>query len=260
MSSPSALTEAETHAFAFAEEVRGLAAGIVDAVIAKVVFEDDTDPRLYCLALLCRSISNFQGALTMARLDQAVESRTLVRSCFENLFLIDQLRKHGSGFVKKLRRHEAKIRISLSQLALKHHGGAESSRGQIMRDMIKRERLMSPAKLSVSDTADGEMEKRYLAYLLLSHDAAHALSLVALERHFRPHPDGPIKRNIIPSFQPSERLATLDMACDAVLGVCMGVNLLVGGTSQSDAVRTLAERFFSQGCHAAPLDRATRPR
>ena len=46
---------------------------------------------------------------------------------------------------------------------------------------------MSPEKLAVSDTAEGEMEKRYLAYLLLSHDAAHALSLVALERHFQLH-------------------------------------------------------------------------
>ena len=68
---PSAFTEAERHAFAFAEEVRELAVGIVDAAIAEVVFEGKRDPKVYGLALLCRSISNFQGALTMARLDQA---------------------------------------------------------------------------------------------------------------------------------------------------------------------------------------------
>ena len=72
-SPPSALTQAEKHAFAFAEELRKLAVGIVDAAIAEVAFEGERDPKLYGLALLCRSISNFQGALTMARLDQAVK-------------------------------------------------------------------------------------------------------------------------------------------------------------------------------------------
>ena len=112
---------------------------------------------------------------------------------------------------------------------------------------------MSPEKLAVSDTAKGEMEKRYLAYLLLSHDAAHALSLVALERHFQLHQGGRLTMNVIPSFLPGERLATLDMACDAVLGACMGVSLVLGVTSQNEAVRALYERFVHQGRHAAPL-------
>jgi hypothetical protein len=253
----SAFTDAERRAFALAEEVHGLAVGIVDAAIAEVVFEGEGDPKVYGLTLLCRSISNFRGALTMARLDQAVESRTLVRSCFENLFLVDQLRKDGAGFVKKMRSHEAKIRILLGHLALKHHGSAESPFGQIVRDLIKSERLMSPEKLAVSDTAEGEMEKRYLAYLLLSHDAAHALSLVALERHFQLHQGGRMTMNVIPSFLPGERLATLDMACDAVLGACMGISLVLGVTSQNEVVHALSERFLHQGRHAAPLDRAS---
>jgi hypothetical protein len=63
----SAFTDAERRAFALAEEVHGLAVGIVDAAIAEVVFEDEEDPKVYGLARLCRSISNFQGPLTMAR-------------------------------------------------------------------------------------------------------------------------------------------------------------------------------------------------
>jgi hypothetical protein len=85
---PPAFTEAERHAFAFGEEVRGLAVGIVDAAIAEIDFEGARDPKVYGLALLCRSTSNFQGALTMAREGQAVECRALVRSCFENLILV----------------------------------------------------------------------------------------------------------------------------------------------------------------------------
>jgi hypothetical protein len=74
---PSALTEAEKHAFAFAEEVRGLAVGIVDAAIAEIDFEGKRDPKDYGVALLCRSVSNFQGALTMARLVKSTRRRPL---------------------------------------------------------------------------------------------------------------------------------------------------------------------------------------
>jgi hypothetical protein len=70
---------------------RKQAAALVDAAFAQVVFKDNKDPKLYGLALLCRSISNFQMAVTMARRDQAVECLTLVRSCWENLFLVHQL-------------------------------------------------------------------------------------------------------------------------------------------------------------------------
>jgi hypothetical protein len=253
LESPSAFTEAERHALAFAEEVGGLAVGIVGAAIAEVVFEREADPKLYGLALLCRLISNFQGALTMARLDQAVESRTLVRSCFESLFLVDQLLKHGQGFVKTLQSHDAASWISLSESSFKHPGVAESPEGNTVRERIERERLKSPKKMTVSDTAKGEIEKMYPAYARLSHDAAHASSLIALERQFGLDHNGRMTINIIPSFLPSKRLETLDMACNAVLGGCMAVSLLLGGTSQNDAVRTLSERFQRQGSHAAPL-------
>jgi hypothetical protein len=45
--SPSAFTEAERQAFAFAEEVGGLAVRIVGAAVAEVVFEREADPKLY---------------------------------------------------------------------------------------------------------------------------------------------------------------------------------------------------------------------
>jgi hypothetical protein len=154
---PSVLTEAEKHAFAFAEEVRGLAVSIVDAAIAEAVFAGERDPKIYGLALLCRSISNFQGALTMVRLDQAVESRTLVRCCFENLFLVDKLLKHGAAYVQTMRSHDAASRISIGVKTLKRPGFAESPAGKTVRGFIKSQRaeFTKPSKLTVSDTAKG---------------------------------------------------------------------------------------------------------
>lgn len=110
--------------------------------------------------------------------------------------------------------------------------------------------------MTVSDTAKGDIEKMYPAYAMLSHDVAHA-SVTALRRHYRPGEKGLRTVEVVPPFKPRERLETLDMACDAVLGGCIGVSQILGGTSQNDAVRALFERFERQGRHAAPLDRAS---
>jgi uncharacterized protein DUF5677 len=250
MPSGSTLSAVEKRAFAFAENVRKQAAAIVDAAFAQVVFKDNKDPKLYGLALLSRSISNFQGALTMARRDQAVECLTLVRSCWENLFLVHQLHQDGAGFVKTMRSHEAWGRISLGEWLLENHVVADSPFGKTIRDLIKRERLNAPKKLDVKGTATGGVEQMYAAYAELSHDAAHP-SVTALERHFRRGDNGRWTMDIAPPFKPGERLATLDMACNALLGVCLAISALLGGTSQDEALGALWERFVRQGMRTA---------
>jgi hypothetical protein len=243
-SQPSALTAAEESTFAFAKDVLKQAVALVDAVIAEVAFEGLRDPKAVGLVLLCRSISNFQGALTMARDNQAVESRTLTRSCVEDLFLVDQLCKHGAGFVKDMRSHEEASRQTVAHSALKLPGVADGPKGRIVRDQIKRGRneFPKPKKLTVSETAEGELEKMYPAYAMLAHDAAHA-SVTALRRHSRPDHKGQLTVHLVPPFKPGERLETLDSACETLLRVCIGVNELAEGTSQSDAIRALWERF-----------------
>jgi hypothetical protein len=61
------LTSDERRAFIFARQVLALANAIVDAAVEEVTFDGNRDPKVIGLALLCRSISNFQGALAMAR-------------------------------------------------------------------------------------------------------------------------------------------------------------------------------------------------
>jgi hypothetical protein len=119
--------------------------------------------------------------------------------------------------------------------------------------LIKRERVEfpKPNKLAVSDIAKGDIEKMYPAYARLSHDAAHALSIIALKRHFRPNHDRRLTMDIVPPFKPNERLETLDMACDALIGACIGVSQLLGLTSQQAPLRALFERWERQGRHAS---------
>jgi hypothetical protein len=77
----------------------------------------------------------------------------------------------------------------------------------------------------------------YAYYALLSHDAAHP-SITALNRHFRQLEHGHLTAIVMPPFKPEERLATLDMACDALLGACLAVGAMLGGTSQDDGARS----------------------
>jgi hypothetical protein len=79
---------------------------------------------------------------------------------------------------------------------------------------------------------------------------AHA-SITALEHHFRRDDDGRLTVDVEPPFKSGVRLATLDMACEALFGACIGASHLLGGTSQNDALQALWERFAGQGRRAA---------
>ena len=241
----------EVRALEFAKKVLKLASGLVDTAIAEVAFNGVRDPRVIGLALLCRSISNCQGALAMARDNQAIESRALVRLCLENLFIVEQLCARGSEVVSEMRSHNAARRISLGESELKGEPGvADSEEGKTIRDQIKalRAEFPKPRSLSVSDTAKGILAHVYRSYLLLSHDAAHP-SIDALRRHsrrMREHNRQTLTMHLCPPFRQGERQKTLDLACFALLGVCVGVNQLFEGTSQSNAIKNLFEQFVHQ--------------
>ena len=240
------LSTKEVTALAFAKKVLKLATDLVDAAIAEVAFTGPRDPKILGLALLCRSISNCQGALAMARDNQAIESRALVRLCTENVFLVAELCASGSDFVAKMREDNAAHRISLGEVGLKEPGVADSEGGKIIRDLIKAHKaeFPKPRRLPVSETAKGLMEGVYPSYKMLSHDFVHP-SIDALRRHnqsIREHDRLTLTVNLVAPFRPGERLDTLNKGAFALLATCVGVNDLLGGTSQNDAVRALFEQ------------------
>jgi hypothetical protein len=101
------LTVKEESAFALAEGVLKLANDLIDAVIPDVIVVGARSPKSLGLALLCRSVSNFTGALILARENQAMECLTLVRSCFENVLLVAGLCERRAEFVKEMRSDNA---------------------------------------------------------------------------------------------------------------------------------------------------------
>jgi hypothetical protein len=163
----------------------------------------------------------------------------------KTFFLIDDLRQRGADSVRDMRSHDASYKISLGKMALEQPAVADGPLARIFEDLIQRESLKEPKRRTVS-TAKGDIARMYAYYALLSQDAAHP-SVTALDRHFRRFHDGHLTATVVPPLTPEERLATLDMACDLLLGACLGVGAMLGGTSQDDGVAALWERFVDQG-------------
>ena len=171
----------------------------------------------------CRSITNFRGALVLARNDQPVESRTLVRLIFENFFFVAALCDHGLDFVKEMRSDEAANRKTLGELSLKglSEDAKDGEHAQIIRTQIRRllTEFPKPKKFgSVSAVAAATVARHaYLSYAVLSMDA-HP-SITTLRRHFEWELEGDTRfltLNVVPRFTEKERLATVDEACNAL--------------------------------------------
>jgi len=239
------LTAKEESAFALAEGVLKLANDLIDADVPDVVVVGARSPKSLGFALLCRSVSNFTGALTMARQNQAMECLTLVRSCFENVLLVAGLCERGAEFVKDMRSDNAANLKAFSKLVrlgpdvVAYTEYIEFIDVQVQRFLAEYAEK-KPKKLSLNEASE-HFFSAYRHYRALSHDPAHA-SLSALARHFSPRH----KLNVVPPFRPGERVAALDWGCEALLGVCMGVDMLMGGTAQSEAIGAFKKRFVNE--------------
>jgi hypothetical protein len=254
------VTPREDAAIAFGQELLDFASEFVAAVPSpSITSESPRDPRLISLTLLCRSITNFRGALVLARDDQPVESRALVRLIFENFFFLAALCDHGTSFVKQMRSDEAANRKMLGELSLKglSEVAKDGEHAQIIRTQIRNllTEFPNPKKFgSVSAVAGATVARHaYLSYAVLSMDAGHP-SITALRRHLQWELEGDTRYltlNVVPRFTTKERLNTVDEACSALFGVCVAVNQLHGGTPKNDTLRQLFERFEAQGRHAA---------
>ena len=64
------------------------------------------DPKVLAMALLARTLSNFNGTHLMVEAGMIVEARTLTRCCFENLLWLAELTAKREAFVEEMVRDE----------------------------------------------------------------------------------------------------------------------------------------------------------
>lgn len=225
--------------------------GDADVLVTEKGF---AEPKILGLALLCRTISNFRGVIALAKAGLVVEARTLTRSCFENLFFIGGLVEKGEEFVSLMFEDELKSMVSRGTFALEirqrsrdaseSKTGVEHKLGERLTEMRRRwpkAKFLNPKEAAKSSV----IEHAYLFYSQLSADAAHP-SLLALKRHLVRHvEDGEqvLGIDVSPVNIGDEIAQTVDIACNAMLGTCVGVNQMLGRTSLSARIRDAFEEY-----------------
>ncbi|RXH36638.1 hypothetical protein XH99_06635 [Bradyrhizobium nanningense] len=175
----------------------------------------------------------------MVRDGLIVEARTLARCCYENLIWAGALKERGSEFVKDMLNDEAASRKAVGQITLKliSRAGADASAedAKLLRDLMRQSEMRFPEgrKLHVDKKALGTaVELVYATYGQLSLDSAHP-TITALGRHLRSEMDGDTRHLVIdlmPDTPERELLRTISWACEALLGVTVASNEIVGGT------------------------------
>ena len=93
------------------------------------------------------------------------------------------------------------------------------------------------------------MRKAYLFYSQLSADAAHP-SITALKRYLpRLQEDGEpvLALDIHPVERGVEVADTVNIACNAVLGTCVGINQILEGTRASELLNQLFQEYDTMG-------------
>jgi transcriptional regulator with XRE-family HTH domain len=266
MRTQAVMTPAEREGIQFAEDLLGVAIDLVGASRIEITGEGARDPKIVALTLLCRTITNFRNAIVMVREEAIIEARTLVRLCYENLLWVAAIHARGAEFIKEMQLDEAASRKALGELSLKFANPEtrDDTAGRVIRAELKRiaARWPRPSKFRVNKVAAvGVLERSYLSYARLSLDAVHP-SLMALSRHltFEQETDGRyLTLSVVPPLKPRERLDTIDEACSALMGVCVAVNELLGGTNASDALRAIVEKFWDQGHHSFRLPSSASP-
>jgi hypothetical protein len=108
---------------------------------------------------------------------------------------------------------------------------------------IKKHRPDAKSLNPKSVAYEGPLSDLYLIYSQLSADAAHP-TITSLSRYAgKEAADNEKLIDVEPAIKDDEVEMTLDWACNAMLGVCVGVNQVLGGTSAGRELEAFADRY-----------------
>jgi hypothetical protein len=204
-----------------------------------------TDSKVVALTLLCRTVSNFRGAMMMVDQGLIVEARTLTRSCLENLIFIDALAKDGHDFVKDIVANDYKSREVRGQVLAEWAGNQndEPPFAKKLHKFLKSIKGKSKTMINVKTIAQsGVLKDSYIIYGLLSSDAAHP-SADSLSRHTQR--DNADQLTIVAEgiTNIDEILETEQFVCSFLLGVCVATNQILGGLPAGKKLAATFEEF-----------------
>ncbi|NYH26248.1 DUF5677 domain-containing protein [Paraburkholderia bryophila] len=204
------------------------------------------DPKVLAATLLVRTTSNFKGAMVLAREGLVVESRTLVRCCFENLFWLGNLLKEGDKFVKEMGADDAKsMHKRLTFILDKQLSSTDATENRLrgvaqnISEQWPKAKILNPKEVAQASV----IKAGYLIYSQLSADSAHP-SLTSLKRYVA-HDQSTGERGIdVSPIPPAEEVArTVNWGCMALLGACVAFNQIVGQAVAARLLNNIADEF-----------------
>jgi hypothetical protein len=206
-----------------------------------------SDPKVIALALMCRTVGNFRGVMSMVEQGLIVEARTLTRSCCENLIWIDALAAAGKEFVREIVANEYKSKEMRGQVLAQWAGGQQTEPPFTKELHAYLNSIKSKSKnlINVKSTAQsGILKDAYIIYGQLSSDAAHP-SADSLSRHIRRESNDSIAIVADGLTDHAESLQTMEFACSHLLGVCVGTNQILGRVPSGKSMHDLFEEFLA---------------
>ncbi|TWB87455.1 hypothetical protein FBZ93_12116 [Bradyrhizobium macuxiense] len=229
---------------AHCEQIGGTADAIFATADVKITEKGFADPTYLSLTLLARTVSNLKAALTLLHASRIVEARTITRCVLENLYWTVGLVEDGDTFVKQMRDDELSHRRSMGQAIFsgEHQldGKVEERLRTQMRDLNRNGPVTKVLNPKAVAGIRGDFKRSYIFYAQLSSDSAHP-SVTALNRYVVADLQGP-GFDTNPIVRPNEVAETLEYLSMSALGVCVGVNQILGGTPGGEQLQARAAR------------------
>jgi hypothetical protein len=206
--------------------------------------EGTRDPKVVALALLARTMNNFQAAIFLLENGYVVEARALVRCCWENLFWISNLRASPEKFIAAMELDDVANRIKraagLSEWAKtqKQEFNFSESLEEFRKSLKEKHPDANP--IQHKNAADiGGIADAYIFYRELSTDASHP-SAVSLSRHITWSDDqSEFTVHGIPISDTEEQVETVDLGCTALIGVNAAAQEIIGGAEIGEKMEAL---------------------
>jgi len=211
------------------------------------------DPKVIALTLLCRTMSHVEGVVAMIDRGLVVEARTLTRCCFENLIWIDGLAKEGVEFVKKITGNDYAYKKLRGKVLLEWAARQDAKplfEEKLQAYLLGLETTQPKTNpISFKSTADaGVLKDSYIIYSQLSSDAAHP-SAESLSRYLTRNKiseeESILTMSALPKPENGEVLQTLEFACSALLGICVGANQIIGGLPSGKKLAPMFDEFLT---------------
>jgi Family of unknown function (DUF5677) len=208
------------------------------------------EPRVIALALLCRTLGNMKGAVSLLRQRLLVEAQVLTRCCTENLICIGALSQTGDAFVDELLRADAASKKKQAGMVIETYAESEEQAETVIRlgKVVKAIEAKHPKAKPLNTK---ELSKKnpvglsYVMFSVLSEQAVH-VSLRSLGRHLGRDLEGGkayLRVDIAPDPTEEQLVKLLLELLGTVLSVIVGANETVGGTKPGLELHALMEEF-----------------